>query len=209
MSVALTYYLTTQCGSARPFCVSCVNSFTVNTCRTPCKNGPTTVCLQPANFDYIPTISPTCYSDKGAPYAFSVTVSGAAADLRCSDGTHLGDGNTLNGTYVLTMTSHTIDGGGTHDSFVWTGSFGDWSIEIRSFLNGENACEIDLVITSLKHTLCDGTDAQISLLTSISQSIYTSSVTVNTSSWGSGNCCVSDAPSSFPSFSVTIEPLIS
>jgi hypothetical protein len=47
MSVALTYYLTSQCGNSRPFCGPCVNSFSVVDCKPKCTAGPTVICLRP------------------------------------------------------------------------------------------------------------------------------------------------------------------
>ncbi len=48
MSSVLTYYLTDQCGGARPFCRNCVNSFTVTNCLPICTDGPSVICLKPA-----------------------------------------------------------------------------------------------------------------------------------------------------------------
>jgi hypothetical protein len=47
MSVALTYFLTDQCGGARPFCRLCTNSFSVTTCASVCTAGPSVICLKP------------------------------------------------------------------------------------------------------------------------------------------------------------------
>lgn len=47
MSVALLYNLTDICGDARPFCVPCINSFSLTSCNPSCTGGPSEICLTP------------------------------------------------------------------------------------------------------------------------------------------------------------------
>jgi hypothetical protein len=75
MSVALTYYLKRQCGNIRPFCRSCVNSFKVNTCKSTCPTGPTTICLAPKIPGGISGPCDTCGAGRAAAaYAAIVTL---------------------------------------------------------------------------------------------------------------------------------------
>lgn len=52
MAVIFEYNLTQQCGSSRPFCYTCTNSFTARTCgnRVNCETVPVSqICLEPYN----------------------------------------------------------------------------------------------------------------------------------------------------------------